>query len=282
MKTTRFRGGTPTAYEGECCITDPGLLAQLDHINRLSEQWLDKHIQDAVARAQSEYQYHPPPDMSDSDTEDDTLPYYNNLPSPASTPPPPRSTSIPPPQRATAIHPIQSQPAAVLPTASIASTLSETECHCTWSKGGTCPPSNLGSPQSTSLMNKVSTHKATCQRPLYPSATAHLLASQAKVEEDQISNHHINQPLSSQPAFLPVATDAPHSDSNNAVRRTRQSQPSSVATRSMSSASTCLAGPQRPPRKVGRAGRPTRTSSAKRATASTESGGKWDPLLLLI
>lgn len=37
MKTIRFRGGTPTAYKGECCITDPELLVQLDYINRLSE-----------------------------------------------------------------------------------------------------------------------------------------------------------------------------------------------------------------------------------------------------
>ncbi|KAL8653745.1 MAG: hypothetical protein Q9210_001916 [Variospora velana] len=269
METTRIRGGTPTDYVVEHRITDPELLAQLDDLNRRSEQWLTQHIQEAVEQARAEYQYHPPPEMLDSDTESETLPYYNDLPSPASTPPPSRPT---PTQR------IQSRNPAVMQIAGVSSILPKTKYHCTCVKGGIYPLSNPGSPQSTSLMDRVFTHKPNCNKALHPSAPTSVLAGQAELEEDQTSSHHISDLLSSQPPFSPAVADPPHPTPNNPVRRTRQSQSSSITTRSKSSASANLSGLQQSPRQDRRAGRPTWSSSAKKAIASSaESGRKWPP-----
>ncbi len=265
MEITRIRGGTPTAYEVEHRITDPELLAQLDDMNRRSEQWLAQHIKEAVGRARAEYQYHPPPEMLDSETEDETPPYYNNLPSPASTPPPSRQTPT---------HPVQSQNPAAMQIASVCSILPDRKCHCTCSKKGIYPSSNSGSPKSTSLMDRVFTHKATCNKALHPSATTSILAGQAELEEDQTSSHPIKDLPSSQPPFSPAAADPPHSKPNSPVRHIRQSQLSSITTRSKSSASTLPSRLKQSPQQDRWAGRPTRSSSAKKATASAESGSE--------
>ncbi|KAL9019122.1 MAG: hypothetical protein Q9185_003596 [Variospora sp. 1 TL-2023] len=172
METTRIRGGTPTDYVVEHCITDPEFLKQLDDMNRRSEQWLTHHIQEAVERARAEYQYHPPPEMLEPDTEDEALPYYNDLPSPASTPPPSRPTTT---------QLIQSRHPAAMQIAGVSSMLPNMKCHCTCLKGGIYPSSNPGSPKSTSLMDRVLTHKPDCNKALHPSATTSVLAGQAEL-----------------------------------------------------------------------------------------------------
>ncbi|KAL8987720.1 MAG: hypothetical protein Q9177_003105 [Variospora cf. flavescens] len=265
METTRIRGGTPTDYVVEHCITDPEFLTQLDDMNRRSEQWLTHHIQEAVERARAEYQYHPPPEMLESDTEDETLPYYNDLPSPASTPPPSRPTTT---------QLIQSRHPAAMQIAGVSSMLPNMKCHCTCLKGGIYPFSNPGSPKSTSLMDRVLTHKADCNKALHPSATTSVLAGQAELEEYQTSSQPINDILSSQPPFSPAAADPPFPKPNNPVRRTRQSQSSSITTRSKSSAGANLSGPQQSAQQDRRAGRPTWSSPAKKATASSAESSR--------
>ncbi|KAL8877262.1 MAG: hypothetical protein Q9198_004688 [Flavoplaca austrocitrina] len=122
METTRIRGGTPTAYVVQHRIEDPELLAQLDELNQRSEQWMAQHIQEAIDQARAEYQYHPPPEMLDSDTE-----LESQLPSPASTP-------LPSPPNLT--HPIQPQNTALTQMANLPSTLPVTHARCTGSEGG--------------------------------------------------------------------------------------------------------------------------------------------------
>ncbi|KAL9011107.1 MAG: hypothetical protein Q9173_004023 [Seirophora scorigena] len=272
METTRIRGGTPTDYVVEHRITDPELLAQLDDMNRRSEQWLTQHIHEAVEQARAEYQYHPPPEMLDSDTDGETLPYYNDLPSPASTPPPSRPT---PTQR------IQSRNPAAMRIAGVSSTLPKTRYHCTCLKGGIDPFSNPGLPESTSLVDRVFTHQANCNKALHPYATTRVLAGQVELEEDQTSSHPTHNLLSSPPSFSPAAADPLHPTANNPVPRTRQSQSTSITPRSKSSASASLSGLQQSPRQDRRSSRPTWSSSAKKAAASSaESGRKWAPYFL--
>ncbi|KAL8952117.1 MAG: hypothetical protein Q9222_001954 [Ikaeria aurantiellina] len=271
MKTTRFRGGTPTSYEVQHRITDPEFLALNDQLNRRFEQWMAQHVQEAVAQAQAEYQYHPPPEMLESDAEDETLPYHKNLPSPASTPPPSRPTTA---------NPIQSRIPAVVPTASISSALPEKDFQCACSTPSVYLSSNPGSPKGYSLINRRSTHKASYEKALHPSATTDVLADQGEQGGLQSSSHPTSHLPSSQPPFFPAAADPSYSKPNSPVRRTRQSQPSSITTRSKSSASTLHSGLQRMPPQDRRPARPTRPSLTKKAMVPAKSGGKRLSLLL--
>ncbi|KAI4206655.1 MAG: hypothetical protein LQ349_009916 [Xanthoria aureola] len=88
MASTRIRGGTPIEYEPAqptYRITDPDLLAELDHLNELSRRRWESHIQQSEEQTRAEYQYHPPPEMLDSDSDDSAS--SHGLPSPARSPP---------------------------------------------------------------------------------------------------------------------------------------------------------------------------------------------------
>ncbi|KAI4268883.1 MAG: hypothetical protein LQ337_007587, partial [Flavoplaca oasis] len=191
METTRIRGGTPTAYVVQHRIDDPELLDQIEQLNQRSEQWMAQHIQEAVAQARAEYQYHPPPEMLDSDTEDES-----QLPSPASTPPPsPRNLT----------HLIQPQNTASTQMASLLSTLPTTHCLCPCSRGGIQPASNPYSPNSTAPENYVFTPKAACDASR-PSATTNGFASDTELEDDPALCYPVHCISSTQ---LRLSTPAP-------------------------------------------------------------------------
>ena len=88
MASTRIRGGTPIEYEPAqptYRITDPDLLAELDHLNELSRRRWESHIRQSEEQTRAEYHYHPPPSMLDSDSDDSAS--SHGLPSPAPSPP---------------------------------------------------------------------------------------------------------------------------------------------------------------------------------------------------
>lgn len=217
-----------------------------------------EYVQDSIDRRYAEYRYRPPPDMLDPDTDNEPL-YIrpDQLPSPASTPPP--SPQIPAPLQIATVHPIPPQ--------------STHDCSC--AKRGIYPFSGPGSPpQCGSIMDRIFIHKSDCDQMLYRSATSNVTPDQAVLQEDQISSPPPNDLLSVQPPFPPAAADTPPHKPKSAVRRARQSQPSSIITRSKSSASTLPCELQHSLRQGGQSSRSAGSRAVKRATAFTKSGGK--------
>lgn len=218
-----------------------------------------EYVQDSIDRRYAEYRYQPPPEMLDSDTDNEPLLYLrpDQLPSPASTPPP--SPQNPTPLQIATVHPIPPQ--------------STHDCSC--AKRGIYPYSGPGSPpQCGSITDRIFIHKPDCDQMLYRSATTNVPPVQAILQEDQISSHPTNDLLSVQPPFPPAAADPPPHKPTSAVRRARQSQPSSIITRSKSSASTILCELQYSPRQGRQSSRSAGSRVIKRATAFTKSGGK--------
>ncbi|KAL8911342.1 MAG: hypothetical protein Q9171_003469 [Xanthocarpia ochracea] len=253
---TRIRGGTPTTYEVGYRIDDPELMAQLDETCRRGQQRMAEYVNDSIDRIFSEYHYHPPPEMLDSDTDDEPLPYYGP-PSPASTPPPPRQN--PAPLQIATVPPIPPR--------------STYGCSC--EKRAIIPYSGPGSPPIGSFMDRILIHKPDCYQMLYRSAITKIPPDQAVLQEDQISSHPTNHPPSVEPPFKPppfspaAADPLPHKP-KSAVRRARQSQPSSIITRSKSSASTILG---ELPHSLPQGRQSSRSRAVKRPTAFTKSGG---------
>ncbi|KAL8824343.1 MAG: hypothetical protein Q9170_008189 [Blastenia crenularia] len=264
METTRIRGGTPTDYQVTYRITDPELLAGLDWMNRRSRQYLEQSTQEAIERARAEYQRHLPPEMLEPDTEDETLPDHNNLPSPPSTPPPSRPTPT---------YPVQSQNPASMQPSGLSSTPPMLRCHCCeCSTRKIQPSSNPGSPIPTSLIDRVSPYEATSYQALPPSAITSVLAGHAELEEEyQTSGRLCDHLLSSQLPFSPATASPPHSKPNSPGRRNRQSQPSSGTTRPNTAATALLSGLTQLPQQD------IKSNSVKKATASMASGGSRRP-----
>ncbi|KAL8899920.1 MAG: hypothetical protein Q9207_005947 [Kuettlingeria erythrocarpa] len=256
---TRIRGGTPTTYEVEHRIVDPELMAQIDETCWRAQQRMAEYVKDSIDRRYAEYHYHPPPEMLESETDDEPLPYLrlNQLQSPASTPPPPSQ------------NPASLQIATILP-------IPPQSTHgCSCAERGIYPYSGPGSPpQCGSIVDRIFIHKPDCDQMLYRSATTNIPPDQAVSQEDQISSHPTNDLPSVQPLFPPAAADPPPHKPKSAVRRARQSQPSSIITRSKSSASTILCELQHSLRQGRQSSRSAGSRAVKRATASTKSGGK--------
>lgn len=103
---TRIHGDTPTAYEVEHRVVDPELMAQIDETCRRAQQRMAEYVQDSIDRRYAEYRYRLPPEMLESDTDNEPLLYLrpDQLPSPASTPPP--LPQNPAPLQTATVHPI--------------------------------------------------------------------------------------------------------------------------------------------------------------------------------